>query len=98
MLLPFSCPLPLACLRFVFLAGAAKTNVLWGVAARGAPRSAPRTGSATAQGREEVARWLLCHMAPGTGCASHYFLLAGYVQWLLLGRTQKYLLSRKEKP
>lgn len=38
---------------------------------------------------------MLCLMAPGTGCASHYILLAGYVQWLLLGHTQKYLLNRK---
>lgn len=34
MLLPFSCSHPLACLMFVFLGGAAKTNMLWGVAAR----------------------------------------------------------------
>lgn len=95
MLLPFSCPRPLACLRFVFLGGAAKTNMLWGVAARVAPCSASRTGSATEQGREEVARWLLCHMAPGTSCASYYILLAGCVQWLLLGHTQKYLLNIK---
>lgn len=54
MLLPFSCPRPLASPRFLFLGAAAKTNVLWGIAARGAPCPGPLTGSATEQGR---GRW-----------------------------------------
>lgn len=92
MFLPFSCPRPLACVPWCCCQNKC---AVWGVAAQGAPCPAPCTGSATEQGREEVARWSLCHMAPGTGCASCYILLAGYVQWLLLGHTQKYLLNRK---
>lgn len=68
-----------------------------GIAARGAPSFSTSRVECRPVGRRRLAG-CSAEWHPGTGCASRYVLLAGYVQRLLLGGCQNYLLNRKEKP
>ena len=74
-----------------------QTPCAWGVAAWGAPSFSPSHMECHQAGRRRHAG-CSTEWHPGTGCASRYILLAGYVQQLLLGGCQKYLFNRKERP
>lgn len=69
----------------------------WGVAAQGSPSFSPSHIECHRAGRRQHAG-CSAEWHPGTGCASCYVLLAGYIQWLLLRGCQKHLFNRKEKP
>lgn len=81
--LPFSPPHPFACLRFMFLGGAAKMNSLCTEHTRGNPSLGML--STVSQSREEATRSLPHQTAPRCGLlVLQYILLSGCIQQLLL--------------
>lgn len=81
--LPFSPPHPFACLRFMFLSGAAKTNFLCTEHTRGNPSLGVL--STVSQSKEEAAGSLPHQTAPRCGLlVLQYILLSGCIQQLLL--------------